>query len=156
MWGTAPPIIPHMETGATDGLFLRTAGIPVYGVSGISFDPDDMRAHGKDERILVKSFNEGLEFAYQLVRAIGSKPHRQGSDSGVLLDEDGADIKHGKAESLHVLVDFDRLRRDDRDIAAAPCGVEQGDAGEAPFAPLVGDARAALPALRAGRRLRES
>jgi hypothetical protein len=32
-----------------------------------------MRAHGKDERILVKSFNEGLEFAYQLVRAIGSK-----------------------------------------------------------------------------------
>ena len=62
-----------METGATDGLFLRNAGIPVYGVSGISFDPDDMRAHGKDERILVKSFNEGLEFAYQLVRAIGSK-----------------------------------------------------------------------------------
>ncbi len=74
VWGTAPPIVPHMETGATDGLFLRNAGIPVYGVSGISFDPDDMRAHGKDERILVKSFNEGLEFAYQLVRAIGNKP----------------------------------------------------------------------------------
>ncbi len=63
-----------METGATDGLFLCNAGIPVYGVSGISFDPDDMRAHGKDERILVKSFNEGLEFAYVLVRAIGGKP----------------------------------------------------------------------------------
>jgi acetylornithine deacetylase/succinyl-diaminopimelate desuccinylase-like protein len=73
VWDTPPPIIPHMETGATDGLFLRNAGIPVYGVSGISFDPDDMRAHGKDERILVTSFNEGLEFAYQLVRAIGSK-----------------------------------------------------------------------------------
>jgi acetylornithine deacetylase/succinyl-diaminopimelate desuccinylase-like protein len=74
VWAVPPPIIPHMETGATDGLLLRNAGIPVYGVSGIAFDPDDMRAHGKDERILVRSFNEGLDFAYQLVRAIGSKP----------------------------------------------------------------------------------
>ena len=74
VWGSAPavPIIPYMETGATDGLYLRNAGIPVYGVSGISHDPDDVRAHGKDERIPVKSFNEGLEFAYQLARALGS------------------------------------------------------------------------------------
>jgi acetylornithine deacetylase/succinyl-diaminopimelate desuccinylase-like protein len=74
VWGSAPavPIVPHMETGATDGLLLRNAGIPVYGVSGIAYDPDDMRAHGKDERIFVKSFNEGLEFAYQIVRALGS------------------------------------------------------------------------------------
>src|SRR5882762_4451468 len=28
------PVIPVMETGATDGLYLRNAGIPVYGVSG--------------------------------------------------------------------------------------------------------------------------
>ena len=63
------PIVPFMETGATDGLFLRNAGIPVYGTNGIPYDPDDYRAHGKDERILVKSFNEGLEFAYQLVKA---------------------------------------------------------------------------------------
>ena len=74
VWGSAPavPIIPYMETGATDGLYLRNAGIPVYGVSGISHDPDDVRAHGKDERIPVKSFNEGLEFAYQIARALGS------------------------------------------------------------------------------------
>jgi acetylornithine deacetylase/succinyl-diaminopimelate desuccinylase-like protein len=73
VWGSAPavPIIPYMETGATDGLFLRNAGIPVYGVTGIAHDPDDVRAHGKDERILVKSFNEGLEFAYQIARALG-------------------------------------------------------------------------------------
>jgi acetylornithine deacetylase/succinyl-diaminopimelate desuccinylase-like protein len=61
-----------METGATDGLFLRNAGIPVYGVTGIAYDPDDMRAHGKDERIFVKSYHEGLEFAYQIARALGS------------------------------------------------------------------------------------
>jgi acetylornithine deacetylase/succinyl-diaminopimelate desuccinylase-like protein len=59
-----------METGATDGLFLRNAGMPVYGVSGIGYDPDDMRAHGKDERVLVKSFVEGLDFVYQLTKAL--------------------------------------------------------------------------------------
>jgi acetylornithine deacetylase/succinyl-diaminopimelate desuccinylase-like protein len=63
-------IVPYMETGATDGLFLRNAGMPVYGVAGIAYDPDDMRAHGKDERILVKSFVEGLDFVYQLTKAL--------------------------------------------------------------------------------------
>jgi acetylornithine deacetylase/succinyl-diaminopimelate desuccinylase-like protein len=74
IWGSAPavPIIPYMETGATDGLLLRNAGIPVYGVTGIAHDPDDVRAHGKDERILVKSFNEGLEFAYQIAKALAT------------------------------------------------------------------------------------
>jgi acetylornithine deacetylase/succinyl-diaminopimelate desuccinylase-like protein len=70
VWGNTP-IVPFMETGATDGLFLRNAGIPVYGVNGIAYDPDDVRAHGKDERILVRSYNEGLECAYQLARAVG-------------------------------------------------------------------------------------
>jgi acetylornithine deacetylase/succinyl-diaminopimelate desuccinylase-like protein len=74
VYGNSPavPIIPFMETGATDGLHLRNAGIPVYGVTGIAHDPDDVRAHGKDERILVRSFNEGLEFAYQLAKALAS------------------------------------------------------------------------------------
>jgi acetylornithine deacetylase/succinyl-diaminopimelate desuccinylase-like protein len=62
-----------METGATDGLYLRNAGMPVYGVTGISYDPDDVRAHGKDERILVTSYNEGLEFAYQMAKALGAR-----------------------------------------------------------------------------------
>jgi acetylornithine deacetylase/succinyl-diaminopimelate desuccinylase-like protein len=75
VWGTSPavPIVPYMETGATDGLYLRNAGMAVYGVTGISYDPDDVRAHGKDERILVQSYNEGLEFAYQLVKALGGR-----------------------------------------------------------------------------------
>lgn len=67
----AVPLVPFMETGATDGLLLRNAGMPVYGASGIPYDPDDMRAHGKDERILVKSFSDGLEFTYQLAKTFG-------------------------------------------------------------------------------------
>jgi acetylornithine deacetylase/succinyl-diaminopimelate desuccinylase-like protein len=66
------PVIPTMSTGATDGLFLRNAGIPVYGVSGIFEDVDDVRAHGKDERLLVRSFFEGQEFLYRLVKRLSA------------------------------------------------------------------------------------
>ena len=62
------PVVPFMSTGATDGRFLRSAGIPTYGVSGLFGDPNDVRAHGRDERMLVKSFYEGLEFLDRLVR----------------------------------------------------------------------------------------
>jgi acetylornithine deacetylase/succinyl-diaminopimelate desuccinylase-like protein len=68
-WG-AVPIVPMMETGATDGLFLRNAGMPVYGVTGIAYDTDDVRAHGKDERILVRSYYEGITFVERLVEAL--------------------------------------------------------------------------------------
>ena len=61
------PIIPNMETGATDGTPLRQAGIPTYGVSGVFLDMDDIRAHGRDERILVKSFYDGVEYVYRMV-----------------------------------------------------------------------------------------
>lgn len=71
MW-PGVPVVPTMSTGATDGLFLRNAGIPTYGVSGIFGDVDDARAHGKDERILVSSFFEGREFLYRLVKALSS------------------------------------------------------------------------------------
>jgi len=62
------PVIPLMETGATDGAYLRAAGIPTYGVSGVFIDIDDIRAHGRDERIIVSSFYDGVEYIYQLVR----------------------------------------------------------------------------------------
>lgn len=65
------PVVPTMGTGATDGLYLRRAGIPTYGVSGLFEDIDDVRAHGKDERIGVKQFHESQEFLYRLVRALG-------------------------------------------------------------------------------------
>jgi acetylornithine deacetylase/succinyl-diaminopimelate desuccinylase-like protein len=72
IWG-ALPIIPNMETGATDGLYLRNVGIPVYGVSGYFADPnisDDNRAHGLNERISVKAFYDQLEFTYRLLKGL--------------------------------------------------------------------------------------
>lgn len=73
MWGNVP-IVPLMETGATDGLFLRNAGMPVYGVSGIAHDVEDVRAHGKDERILVRAYYDGIQFIYRLASALGGAP----------------------------------------------------------------------------------
>jgi acetylornithine deacetylase/succinyl-diaminopimelate desuccinylase-like protein len=61
-------VIPEMSTGATDGAFVRNAGIPVYAVSGIADDPNDMRAHGQDERVSVQSFRESTEYYYKLIR----------------------------------------------------------------------------------------
>lgn len=66
------PVIPTMGTGATDGSFLRNAGIPTYGTTGLALDIDDVRAHGKDERILVKSFYDGQEYLYRLVKTLSS------------------------------------------------------------------------------------
>ncbi|RZN31897.1 M20/M25/M40 family metallo-hydrolase [Bradyrhizobium sp. Leo121] len=68
-WPTAA-VIPTMSTGATDGSYLRNAGIPTYGHSGLAADISDIRAHGKDERILVKSFYEGEDYLYRLVKTL--------------------------------------------------------------------------------------
>ncbi|MGH7714317.1 MAG: M20/M25/M40 family metallo-hydrolase [Gemmatimonadaceae bacterium] len=67
------PVIPVMSTGATDSRFFRALGIPAFGVSGLFLDPTvDARAHGRDERMRVQSFYEGLEFLYRLTKALTS------------------------------------------------------------------------------------
>jgi acetylornithine deacetylase/succinyl-diaminopimelate desuccinylase-like protein len=63
-------VLPVMQPGATDGRFLRAAGIPTYGVSGLFRDVTDIRAHGRDERIPVRSFQESQEFVYRLLRGL--------------------------------------------------------------------------------------
>jgi acetylornithine deacetylase/succinyl-diaminopimelate desuccinylase-like protein len=63
---------PVMATGASDGKYLRIAGIPVYGVSGLFVDTDDNRAHGKDERIGVRQFYDSVDFMYQFVKSLTS------------------------------------------------------------------------------------
>jgi acetylornithine deacetylase/succinyl-diaminopimelate desuccinylase-like protein len=68
-WPTAV-VLPTMSAGATDGSYLRNAGIPTYGHSGLAGDVNDVRAHGKDERVLVKSFYEGEEYLYRLVKML--------------------------------------------------------------------------------------
>ncbi len=64
------PVIPTMSTTATDGFYLRRAGIPVYGVNGIFDDVEDVRAHGRDERIREDWFFDGLEFSYRLIKRL--------------------------------------------------------------------------------------
>ncbi|MEO7043339.1 MAG: M20/M25/M40 family metallo-hydrolase [Gemmatimonadaceae bacterium] len=67
------PIIPDMETGATDGLYLRNSGMPVYGLNGLFADPnkpEDNRAHGLNERIGVKEYYDQLEFTYRLLEEL--------------------------------------------------------------------------------------
>jgi acetylornithine deacetylase/succinyl-diaminopimelate desuccinylase-like protein len=61
------PVIPTMNAGATDGRFLRNAGIPTYGHSGLAGNIFDVRAHGKDERVSIKAFDKGVEYLYELV-----------------------------------------------------------------------------------------
>jgi acetylornithine deacetylase/succinyl-diaminopimelate desuccinylase-like protein len=79
-WGREIPISPVQENGATDGVYFRNAGIPVYGVTGIAMPVGEERMHGKDERILAKSFREGVAFATALIantaggRKVATKP----------------------------------------------------------------------------------
>ena len=64
------PVVALMSPSATDASYLRNAGIPTYGNAGAPVDIDDIRAHGKDERVLVTAFYEGLEYQYRLVKAL--------------------------------------------------------------------------------------
>jgi acetylornithine deacetylase/succinyl-diaminopimelate desuccinylase-like protein len=68
-WPTAV-VLPTMSAGATDGSYLRNAGIPTYGHSGLAGDVNDIRAHGKDERVPVKSFYQGEDYLYRLVKML--------------------------------------------------------------------------------------
>ena len=63
-------VVPVMSTGATDSLYLRNGEIPTYGIDGTFGDMEDVRAHGRDERMGVKQFYEGLEFQYRLITAL--------------------------------------------------------------------------------------
>ena len=62
--------VPTMAVGGSDGRYLRIAGIPTYGVQGFFQDRDDVRAHGRDERMLVRSFYEGQTFLYEFVKIL--------------------------------------------------------------------------------------
>ena len=69
MWPGAP-VIPEMETGASDSVHTVAAGLPSYGVGGVAIDQDDVRAHGKDERIRVSAYYDGVEFYYRYLKAL--------------------------------------------------------------------------------------
>ncbi len=69
MWPGAP-VVADMETGASDGKYTMAAGMPTFGVGEIAVDHDDIRAHGKDERVRVSSFYEGVDFFYRYMKAL--------------------------------------------------------------------------------------
>ena len=69
MWSDVV-VTPVISTGASDGVYLRRAGVPVYGVSGMFGEINDTRAHGRDERIGVKEFYDGVEFMYRLMKML--------------------------------------------------------------------------------------
>ena len=71
MWpGT--PVIPTMATGASDGVYTNAAGMPTFGISGVAIDMNDVRAHGRDERLRVESFYQGVDFYYRYLKALTS------------------------------------------------------------------------------------
>jgi acetylornithine deacetylase/succinyl-diaminopimelate desuccinylase-like protein len=69
MWPGAP-VIPEMETGASDSIYTMAAGIPSYGINGVGIDQDDIRAHGKDERVRVAAYFDGVDFYYRFLKAM--------------------------------------------------------------------------------------
>ncbi len=64
------PLLPEMSPGASDGIFLRGAGIPTYGVGAVPEDPDDDTSHAPNERIRVAAFHESMEFWYRLIKRL--------------------------------------------------------------------------------------
>ena len=64
-------ISPYLESGGTDGLIYRSAGIPTWASSGVFIKPEEMFAHGLNERIPVASFYAGIEHIHDLALALG-------------------------------------------------------------------------------------
>ena len=66
------PLVATMSAGASDGKFTRIARIPTFGIACMFYEMSDNRAHGKDERIGVQDFYDGVNFNYKLIRALSS------------------------------------------------------------------------------------
>ena len=63
-------VVASMNEGASDGIYTNAAGMPTYGITGVGIDSNDIRAHGKDERVRVDSFYQGVDFYYLYLKAV--------------------------------------------------------------------------------------
>jgi len=72
MW-PGVPVVPVMDSGASDNSTTRGAGYSSYGLAGVFIDINDDRSHGRDERLPVASFYEGVDFYYRLMKAFSLK-----------------------------------------------------------------------------------
>jgi acetylornithine deacetylase/succinyl-diaminopimelate desuccinylase-like protein len=71
MWPLVP-VVPTMATGFSDDRQTRNAGMPSYDLSGVWMDVDENRAHGRDERVGVREFDESVEYTYRLMKVMSA------------------------------------------------------------------------------------
>jgi acetylornithine deacetylase/succinyl-diaminopimelate desuccinylase-like protein len=67
------PVVPNMAIGASDSRYAYAAGMPAFGIQGVALDNNDIRAHGKDERLPLQSFETGVQFYYRYLKALTSE-----------------------------------------------------------------------------------
>jgi acetylornithine deacetylase/succinyl-diaminopimelate desuccinylase-like protein len=67
------PILPQMETGASDSIYTMAAGVPSYGINGVAIDGNDIRAHARDERVNILAYDRGVDFYYRYLQALAGK-----------------------------------------------------------------------------------
>jgi acetylornithine deacetylase/succinyl-diaminopimelate desuccinylase-like protein len=72
MW-PGVPVVPDMATGASDSVYTMGVGLPTYGIAGTAVDRDDIRAHGRDERLGIESYYKGVDFYYRYLKAVTSE-----------------------------------------------------------------------------------
>ena len=61
-------VIPYIAPYGTDGIYLRSAGIPTYGLYGIYMRAEDEYKHGSNEKLPIKGFFDSLEFWHGMVK----------------------------------------------------------------------------------------
>jgi len=64
------PVIPAMALGASDGLYLRNAGIPTYSLSAIAEVDGESNAHGLNEKVRERSIYDAVAFWNDMVRGL--------------------------------------------------------------------------------------
>jgi acetylornithine deacetylase/succinyl-diaminopimelate desuccinylase-like protein len=67
------PVVPNMAIGASDSRYAYAGGMSSFGIQGVALDNNDIRAHGKDERLPVRSFDTGVRFYYRYLKALTSE-----------------------------------------------------------------------------------
>ena len=66
-------IMGFMESGGTDGMHFRAAGIPTWAMSSVFMNPDEMFAHGLNERLPIKAFYDGLDHWTIIIKELAGK-----------------------------------------------------------------------------------
>ncbi|HEV8443584.1 MAG TPA: M20/M25/M40 family metallo-hydrolase [Steroidobacteraceae bacterium] len=67
------PVLPILQAGATDGLYLNGVGIPTYGIEPVFMGPDLGHIHGLNEYVGVKSLLDARAFLYDLVKVYATQ-----------------------------------------------------------------------------------